>query len=273
MTTPNLHSIVALKPEDVIPTGAKPVRAFCNNWNYYLLKHEKIGISQLVNEYLAASFLRIWELNIPGFAFVTVKTEHVPMGLHEDLQPHFFSKPCFGTWYGRNWGEVDKVAEKMVLAQKHLFPQKLELLEIALFDLWVANEDRNANNYNLLLNFDTHYRFIPIDHQAIFNYDNLDQPLTPLTEYDSLLSTPVVDYLFSKKELKKATSLLQASFFEKIQRCQVQTVEILNQLPSNWQINIAQTHELLQQNLFENHWLQQTWKHFELYLEAAIHRH
>ncbi|NJL76552.1 MAG: hypothetical protein HC892_17575 [Saprospiraceae bacterium] len=231
MTTPTLYSIAALKPEDVIHTGAKPVRAFCNNMNYYLVKHEKIGVSQLLNEYIAASFLRIWELNTPCFAFVTIKTEHIPLGLHEDVQPHFFKKPCFGTRYERNWGEVDKVAEKMAFQQKHLFTQKLGLLKIALFDLWVANEDRNANNYNLLLASEAQYRFIPIDHQAIFNYDNLENELMPLTEPDSLLSSPMVDYLFSKKELNQASAALQLDYFECVQSCGEQLENILSGIP------------------------------------------
>lgn len=272
MTTPTLYSIAALKPEDVINTGAKPVRALCNNMNYYLVKHEKIGVSQLLNEYVAASFLRIWELSTPCFAFVTVKMEHIPLGLHEDVQPHFFQKPCFGTWYGRNWGEVDKVAEKMAFQQKHLFTKKLELLKIALFDLWVANEDRNANNYNLLLASEAQYRFIPIDHQAIFNYDNLEDELMPLTEPDSLLSSPMVNYLFSKKELNQAKASLQLDYFECVQHCAEQVENILLGIPKDWKIDHFKTLNLLRSSLFGTKWMQQTWAHFELYLQAAIDR-
>jgi hypothetical protein len=42
----------------------------------------------------------------------------------------------------------------------------MDLFWIAVFDIWIANEDRNANNYNLLMvEANEDFSIIPIDHE------------------------------------------------------------------------------------------------------------
>ena len=55
---------------------------------------------------------------------------------------------------------------------------------IALFDFWMANEDRNANNYNLMYDVNAHL-FVPIDYGCVFNTATYDYSLSQLTETDS----------------------------------------------------------------------------------------
>jgi hypothetical protein len=60
MVIPNLFSIAEITPEDCIPTlGSRPVRVFCNDFNYYICKYfrgEGAAYS-LYNEYIASRLL------------------------------------------------------------------------------------------------------------------------------------------------------------------------------------------------------------------------
>lgn len=140
--------------------GSSPIVYLCEDINYYACKYGKPN--NLFNEYLAASFCKIWEIPVPDFSFVNVADEHIPQG-HPKSD---FSYPCFGsfylehamevsdflnTWEGKNY-EIDKIFNKT------------DLLKIGLFDLWLSNEDRNHNNANLLINPTSDgYQIVAID--------------------------------------------------------------------------------------------------------------
>lgn len=66
-----------------------------------------------------------------------------------------------------------------------------ELLKLACFDIWLCNEDRNANNPNLIVSL-TDDILIPVDHDALFNSDAAltapDRPLVLLGFEETILS-------------------------------------------------------------------------------------
>ncbi len=59
-------------------------------------------------------------------------------------------------------------------------------LLIALFNLWVANEDRNWNNANLLYDVNSN-NLIAIDHGCILNTATFDYNLSLLTQNETIL--------------------------------------------------------------------------------------
>ncbi len=107
----------------------------------YVCKHSygSNGMS-LLCEYLAASFLRIWKLQVPDFAFVQVQYAHVKQ-LH--IPKHYVAKPCFGSQYSVNYQEQTQyTGNPDIKKHKEYMESRFELLKIALFDLWLANEER-----------------------------------------------------------------------------------------------------------------------------------
>lgn len=71
-----LHSIEAIH-KVYNTTGSSPVLVTCNDLNEWVCKYDRSSIS-LFNEYVAASFLQLWGLKVPEFAFVTVHPDHIP---------------------------------------------------------------------------------------------------------------------------------------------------------------------------------------------------
>ncbi|MBI5916414.1 MAG: hypothetical protein HY842_13640 [Bacteroidetes bacterium] len=273
MQVPRLHSITNLRPEDVIQTnGSTPVRVLCDNLEYYVVKYPKRKQDfDLTKEFLGASFLSQWGLAIPEFAFVNVRQENVPMGLHPRIQPYFFQGTCFGLKYERHFDEVTKLMEGMSDYQKNLIVRKEEFLEIALYDLWLANEDRNENNYNLLYDISDGYRFVPIDHQATFNNGIPGEKLSLLTENESLIGTPMFRKLFSRKEVSQlgSSAAVKNKFYFCVRKCFENLETIVAEMPEDWQIESEVLVENLRQTIFHESWLKEVWNTFLEYLQIA----
>ena len=117
---------------------------------------------------------------------------------------------------------------------------KIDLLKIAFFDLWFANEDRNWNNFNLL----THpvkkgFEIVPIDHGACFNTTSFSNqhPLFQIADNESLISSDEFRKLVKPliKNLKVANDFVDSLYlrlpdFEKTYDEQVIAI------PNEWNI-------------------------------------
>jgi hypothetical protein len=59
-------------------TGERPVLIMCSDMHNYVCKYAGGGDTmKLYCEYIAASFLKIWKLPVPDFAFVAINYDHV----------------------------------------------------------------------------------------------------------------------------------------------------------------------------------------------------
>jgi hypothetical protein len=257
-------------PEKIYDTNGKPVLILCDDFNFYVCKYNRwpnTTAFRLLQEYLAACFAKTWKIATPSFEFVKINPSHV-----EDipgLQPAFFQAPCFGSLYSKKYAELDEFYAQISGNEKNRFKYKTELLKIALFDIWLANEDRKFNNYNLLINVEDGNRFVPIDHEAIFNTGNLNKGLALLTEEDSLITTGITKGLFSRKELlnRKYLEDIQNECYFCIQECERNSNNFLNEVPLQWHINIADIKHHLQNYLFHDHWIKECMKHFRVLLQ------
>ncbi len=108
-------------------------------------------------------------------------------------------------------------------------------MKIGLFDIWVCNKDRKADNPNILIS--DNFNFIPIDNAASFgyctNYKSLNKWMMHLEEKKSILSMPIlrsITKFASKNELKN----LNQDILLNISKCLDELDEIFNQVPANW---------------------------------------
>lgn len=145
------HSIEAI--HRVFPTnGSRPVLVTCDDFEDYVCKYR--FVDQLLNEFLASEFLRLWDVPTPETCFVRVKSDHVPREVWpEGARPPLFEKECFGSKYLPSAIEVSDSLTTLatVPGDARKIKNRADFLKIAIFDLWMANEDRTGNNYNLLL--------------------------------------------------------------------------------------------------------------------------
>jgi hypothetical protein len=253
--------------------GSKPVRIRCDDFNFYVCKyHRSFGgeAKRLFQEYVAASFANIWKLAIPEFCIVSINPEHV-QGI-SDLIPGYFKKPCFGTRYQKTYVDVDEFYGEISSYEKRKYERKYEFLKIALFDIWMANDDRNFNNYNLLVDVENGNRFVPIDHEAVFYGGNLDKEMVLLTEDESIITTDITKKLFTRKELlnKKYLTDIKNEYYLCIKDCEKNVDNLLNSIPKEWGINIDEYNNLLKKKLFNDQWVKNCINHFLTLLQLHL---
>ena len=269
-----IHSIS--RPEKVFDTtGSRPALILCDDLDFYVCKYNRFPGSEskkLFHEFLAGSFARIWNLSIPEFKLVWVNPHHIYDC--KDLQPHFFTTPCFGSKYNRKFSEVDEFYGERIASIKKHFGYRNEFLKIAFFDIWLANEDRNFNNYNLLIDIGNKNRFVPIDHDAIFNTGNLDKGLLLLSDNETLISTDLTKQLFSSKELCDRNNIekIKNESYICILECRRQLKNLITDNPAEWNINTTDYQNLLEMNLFNEKWIKDCLEHFTMLIQLEAQR-
>lgn len=266
------ESITIIKKENVFNTrGSYPVLVHCDDLSFYVVKYKRNQkATNLFNEYIGASFLKLWDLATPDFELINVKKEHVPAGLHPNISPDYFRATCFGSKFSRSYDDVSEILKESPQVWKEQFIHKNELLLIALFDIWIANEDRNINNANLMYDLSSGNRFIPIDHQHIFNSSNLENGLSQLTDNESILSLQTLQQLFKKKEIQNKKLVVDAKnkYYFYVDECQKKLIEIFKEIPKDWNIDTQYYVELLENQIFNEKWIENCWENFITLLQC-----
>lgn len=235
----------------------------------YVCKHALNGNSvNLICEYLAASFLKLWELPVPDFCFIEVDYEHVR---HLGLQKRNFEKTCFGSRFSKHFIELTLYNNKPDFRKNSAnSANKLNLLKIALFDLWLANEDR-GNNLNLLLDVNAGYNFIPIDHGAVFNSREFNNSITLLTENECLTDTDLMWYLYPKRDFSKEDILnLKNYFYLCTLKCKQNFDEILKFIPSDWHSDLKTVTDKIENEVFSETWRDTVFDAFLAYINSPF---
>lgn len=217
-----LHSIKNI--EKTYNTGEEPVLVACNDHNSYICKYSRYSGSanKLVCELMGAVFAKSWMLNTPEIAIVKVNREHVPY----NMSGSFFSKPILGSLQQQNVVDITPATIPLISPSEKLCRQ---LMQIALFDLWLSNEDRNANNANLMYDM-VNDDIIAIDYGCCFNTATFDYPLSLLTESESILCSDLFVHLASNTSHERirqmADILLNIDFPSYIHDSQIGSVVV-----------------------------------------------
>ena len=257
---PILSSIDDIRKQ--YPTGEEPVLVMCSDMNRYICKyiHNSASAQKLVCEMIGVRMAEAWGLNVPKAVLVNVKPEH---------WPNQFTRPkMMTTMLGSKYLEtVEYVMPSTFNKLAQISSMFYQLLKIALFDFWVANEDRNANNSNLL--YDIANRcLVPIDFGCILNSADFDFSMMQLTSTDTILSSPLFKYLVQNVNEKRMQEL-HKDFDTSLSRCHLLVNFIIEELPSDWNVPTKKVNDKLKQ-LFEPDWTEAVWSNFEECLNDNI---
>lgn len=271
-----LHSIKNI--EKTYNTGEEPVLVACNNHNSYICKYTRYSGSanKLVCELMGAVFARSWKLNTPEIAIVKVNKEHVPY----NMSGSYFSKPILGSLQHPNVVDITTATIPLITPSEKLCRQ---LMQIALFDLWLSNEDRNANNANLMYDM-VNDDIIAIDYGCCFNTATFDYPLSLLTESESILCSDLFLHLSNgisrERILQFADILLNVEFPSYLHDCKTGLVVAqwdddantelgCDFIPSAWNIDRARLIGKLEE-LLSDEWVARVKDGFTETLNTAL---
>lgn len=251
--------------------GSWPIIILAENIEYYICKYD--SVSKLINEYLAHQFLQIWGIPVFEAAFVQIRQEHILDKFIEGrLQKWMFNKPTFGLLYNENAPDVTMVLPELRGDYNEInkFVNRKDLLKIALFDLWVAHNDRNINHYNMLIRpTDNGFEFVPIDHSEIFDGSNLGGKISQLTEEDSILSSELLKtFVFRKRNAQEISLEIVNNFSNFVNNCNDKLPEIVAGIPDEWCKDKTSILNSVRDLIVENQsWLDETIKNFKELVE------
>lgn len=254
---PILNSIDAISKQ--YPTGETPVLVMCSDMNSYICKYIRNSASaqKLACELIGAKMTQVWELNAPPVSLVRIKPEHWPVKyLPPKVMTTMLGSKYLSSVEYISPSNFDKLA-KSVSNLGHL-------LKIALFDFWVANEDRNENNSNLLYDVITKM-FVPIDFGCILNNADFQSTMMQLTITDTIVNSPLFKYMsegIASQTIQKQVSNLKGKYIKYVSQCQKHVDSIVEEIPTDWNIPASLVSNKLLQ-LFEPKWTEAVWSNFE----------
>jgi hypothetical protein len=251
----------------------KPVWVLTNDIEFYVCKYNRISTVayRLYKEYLGAAFSKCFQLSVPDIAFVQVSQKHLAEGL--GIPKKHFMQPCFGSKLLPGCNEVDKHNIEQLAKATNKKQLREDLLRISFFDIWLANEDRSHNNYNLLFTVENGLYYLHvIDHEACFNHGELpDASLTPITYEESLIYSDLYTALFSGKRFLKSIKInaLKEKYYICLQNCKKDLPEILSKIPAQWNIDIPGEKNKLEKYLVTEQWFNEAWNNFIQFLQLT----
>ena len=263
-TAPRLQSIEMLQPSKIFHgTAYNPIAVRASDLSYYVTKVQATPVDEtVIREFLGAHFLKIWQLPVPNFAIIDVNPTHVPDGLHRRLTVYEFSRPAFGS---QLVADAPYVMEADALAGTYQVRQTeaaTKLIDLSLFDLWLSNNDRNWNNYNLLYHFPPSAAFIPIDHERLFDHGSPGDALLLQTDNENLSATPLFGTFVSKQRIRDycRDTRSRQNFLARAEACQSDLPRILGEMPAEWSRLCPDLVDRCAQTIFDQEWLDRVWQ-------------
>lgn len=263
------------RSELVYPTGDNPLLITCSDLNDWVCKHGRLYPSILFNEVIGSSFAGLWDLKTPYISFIEVSDEHLPSEYLNIIQPAFFNKPCFGSLYIQDSQVVDRtlLPSFRTSSFRSKIANKKDLLKIALFDIWLGNEDRNHGNSNLLLDqtLPNEYFFNVFDHGAIFNSNALNYGIQLISDNESIICSDLASILFKNgKVLTGIVDNIVKDFYLCTLKCEQNLSMICADIPVQWGLNVQNLEMLIRSELFTNTWKHDCEQHFRAIIQANI---
>lgn len=256
MKIPVLESVKVIERQ--YSTGEEPVLVMCSDKNAYVCKYMRSSLAayKMVCELIGARMAMAWQINAPEVAFVHIKQGHWAGRFVQ----HNHHAPAFGS--RQLYGVVD-ITPTTYREVKPSLATLQQLMKIALFDFWMANEDRNANNANLLYDVE-HEQLISIDYGCIFNTATYDYSMSQLTSTDTILWSDLFKHLVhghKKKAIDGIVKGLEKGYIDWQRQGEQAVKQILNELPEEWKV-AANTVETKLSQLFEEEWIESVWQNF-----------
>jgi hypothetical protein len=235
-------------------TGEEPVLVMCSDKNAYICKYMRSSFAayKLACELIGAQMAMAWHLNTPEIAFVRIRPSHWSKG----------SNVVLSIGSRKMEGVVD-ITPSTYREVKSSTKTLMQLLKIALFDFWIANEDRNANNANLLYDVDRE-DLVSIDYGCIFNTATFDFPLSQLTSTDTILNSDLFQNLMQEKSFVSLQSMvksLKSYYLACINKNRQLSSQMVNVMPKEWNVpHVIVEKKVIQ--LFDSEWIEGVWNNF-----------
>lgn len=243
-----IQHINIFKVHEELGTASAPLLCTCQDSSGTFAKYYvKFVLDQneycgLVYELVCSQLATYMQINTPKIAFalagnIVVNNENVNRNYLLNAQSICFASKEVDKH--KMISDADEIKDKTTF-NKYLNPE--QFFKIALFDLWVAHDDRNGINYNLLSEtISEGFRFYSIDHYHCFGgHTNFNKDFSKLdvNPYKSILTTSfglsMRNYLTNSQIF---ANIVES--FNSIDLIEVKKIvkNVFKQLPKEWNID------------------------------------
>lgn len=158
---------------EIHTTGQSPLLVQGSDYRLYVAKHSHGKTTALINECLASEFLAKWQINKPDFAIMDMDLDILAAKQAELSNGHktsYYVEPCYASLFVENALDVSAFITNVKREVFNKITNPVAITRIALFDLWIENDDRRASNYNLIAKpINNKFEILPIDHAFVFS--------------------------------------------------------------------------------------------------------
>lgn len=246
-------------------TGDRPFLVMGEDSLKYLCKGARFGNGSygLARELVGTVFAGKWGLTDSKISLVRLLPQHSD-GL---TSTEDYSLPCLGRLWIENAVEISDRNHSYIRTG---YDAMISVMKIALFDLWMANEDRLNNNLNLLYSFETG-KIIAIDHAGIFN-TGFSAPLLSLSLTDSVLYSDFFSNLAGCRAPASSDMRELESFFQECtDSCEQSVSDVRKMIPESWGIRFADFDDLCG-FIFSSGWRRTVLETFNNILQQCLNR-
>lgn len=172
-----------------IPTdGHQPYLVLGNDMKQYIIKppNSTLDIISLQKEFLCSLFLKLWNIKTPDIYSCTLSEEL------KLIDKRFrFTDQIFGSRSIDPQVELNQLFQFEGKIALRKIRNKEDLIRIALFDIWIENDDRRATNSNILMKMEEgSFEYYAIDHAFTFaslSFKELNNDYVSFSDNDSIL--------------------------------------------------------------------------------------
>lgn len=222
--------------------GHSPLKVIADDFKTYVLKFPKnmYDKNSIVKEFLCHYLLKCWSIPTPPIAGLLVPHDLLVNCLYISKREKALigDNVCFGSQLLPYAIELNNFIEaKNKTTQKRVLNSD-DIFKIALFDLWVENEDRRPTNNNILLNPNKKGLIInAIDHAFTFstlNFNELQNSTLNFSDNDSILFSTLAKSIINSTKINRAFfTSMEEMFYLCIEKVNVSFLQISNNIPDN----------------------------------------
>jgi hypothetical protein len=222
--------------------GHAPLLVLTDDLEKYVLKFPKNASDKnsIVKEFLCHYLLKCWSIPTPSITALSVSNELLANSLIVSKRDKVLINDniCFGSQLIPFAVDLNRLIEaKNKTSQKRVLNSE-DIFKIALFDIWVENEDRKPTNNNILLEPNKKgFILNAIDHAFTFSTLNFNELHCSSLNYsynESILySTLAKSIIDSKKLNRDFYSKSEEMFYLCIQNVQENFSLIIKNIPDN----------------------------------------
>jgi len=239
----------AILIEELETDGHSPLKFICSDGAVYYVKYrsgksfDKNEINCLVFEMVCTRLLRRLQIPTPEHALVKITDGSYVKG--EIRINKRYIKPGVMGLGSKEIDRANLVSDIESIKKKKEFNRFLnpeDLIRIAIFDLWVDNNDRHADNFNLLTALEEgKLKFIAIDHAFAFGglkAMNIFNATTAVSSRKKLIESQYFKSLV--RHIKKKERLqIAATFLSLLKELPLNELidEVFDQIPPQWEIS------------------------------------